>query len=246
MKKIVLLVALIIPFFKGLNAEEKTVLTVEDVKEARALVSATEKVSISSELSARVEKINYLLGDAFKKGDVLISFDCELYKAQKEVIQSNYDSAKIQLENDKELLDMRSIGKLQYQLSVSALNKAKAELDIATLNVKRCKIIAPYDGKVMDVYTSIFTSIEQRQPLMDIVGDGLLEAEIVVPSNWLRWLKKDHPVKITIDETGETLDAKVISLGAAVDAVSQTIELKAQFNEKYETLIPGMSGIVEF
>ena len=246
MKKIVLLVALIIPFFKGLNAEETTVLTVEDVKEARALVSATEKVSISSELSARVENINYLLGDAFKKGDILISFDCELYKAQKEVIQSNYDSAKIQLENDKELLDMRSIGKLQYQLSVSALNKAKAELDIATLNVKRCKIIAPYDGKVMDVYTSIFTSIEQRQPLMDIVGDGLLEAEIVVPSNWLRWLKKDHPVKITIDETGETLDAKVISLGAAVDAVSQTIELKAQFNEKYETLIPGMSGIVEF
>ena len=246
MKKIVLLAALIIPFFKGLKAEETTVLTVEDVKEARALVSATEKVSISSELSARVEKINYLLGDAFKKGDVLISFDCELYKAQKEVIQSNYDSAKIQLENDKELLDMRSIGKLQYQLSVSALKKAKAELDIATLNVKRCKIIAPYDGKVMDVYTSIFTSIEQRQPLMDIVGDGLLEAEIVVPSNWLRWLKKDHPVKITIDETGETLDAKVISLGAAVDAVSQTIELKAQFNEKYETLIPGMSGIVEF
>ena len=55
------------------NAEERT---------ARALVSATEKVSISSEISARVEKINYLLGDAFKKGDVLISFDCKLYKAQ--------------------------------------------------------------------------------------------------------------------------------------------------------------------
>ena len=53
-------------------------------------------------------------------------------------------------------------------------------------------------------------------------------------------------MKIIIDETGEVLDAKVISLGAAVDAVSQTIELKAQFNEKYESLIPGMSGIVKF
>ena len=141
---------------------------------------------------------------------------------------------------------MRSIGKLQYQLSVSALNKAKAELAIATLNVDRCEIIAPYNGKVMDVYTSIFSTIEQRQPLMDIVGDGLLEAEIVVPSNWLKWLKKDHQVKITIDETGETLDAKIISLGATVDAISQTIELKAQFNKKYESLIPGMSGIVKF
>ena len=218
----------------------------EEAKEARALVTATEKVSISSELAARVENINFLLGDPFEKGDVLISFDCKIYKAQKEVIQANYDSANIQLKNDKELLEMRSIGKLQYQLSESALKKAKAELNIAKLNVDRCEIVAPYNGKVMDVYTSIFSTIEQRQPLMDIVGDGLLEAEIVVPSNWLRWLKKGHEVKIVFDETGETLDAKVISLGATVDAVSQTIELKAQFNEKYESLIPGMSGIVKF
>ena len=53
-------------------------------------------------------------------------------------------------------------------------------------------------------------------------------------------------VEIQIDETGENLNAKIISLGAAVDAVSQTIELKAQFNEKYESLIPGMSGTVKF
>ena len=51
---------------------------------------------------------------------------------------------------------MRSIGKLQYQLSESALKKAKAELNIAKLNVDRCEIVAPYNGKVIDVYTSIF------------------------------------------------------------------------------------------
>ena len=237
MKLIALVYIFILSFISFSNAENR---------EARALVSATETVTISSELAARVEKINFLLGDVFKKGDTLISFDCELYKAQRDVIQSNYDSANIQLENDKELLEMRSIGKLQYQLSESALKKAAAELKIAKLNVNRCKIIAPYDGKVMDVNTSVFASIEERQPLMSIVGDGLLEADIVVSSNWLKWLKKGHQVKITIDETGETLDAKVIRLGASVDAVSQTIELKAQFNKKYETLIPGMSGIVKF
>ena len=217
-----------------------------ETKEARALVVATEKVAISSEIAARVEKINFLMGESFDKGDVLITFDCKLYKAQLEVIKADHKSAKIQLKNDKELLDMRSIGELQYQLSESALRKAEAELSIAKLNVERCNIIAPYDGKVMDVYTNVFTSIEQRQPLMDIVGDGLLEAEIVAPSNWLKWLKKGHPVKIIIDETGEILDAKIISLGVTVDAASQTIELKAQFNKKYESLIPGMSGIVKF
>ena len=107
-------------------------------------------------------------------------------------------------------------------------------------------MIAPYDGKVMDVYTSIFSTIQERQNLMDIVGDGLLEAEIIVPSAWLKWLKTDHNVEIQIDETGDTLKAKIISFGAAVDAVSQTIKLKAKFNEKYKGLIPGMSGTVKF
>jgi len=223
-----------------------TANSVEDIREARTLVTATEKVSISSEIAARVEKINFLMGDAFKKGDTLISFDCKLYNAQLEVIKADYKSAQVQLKNDKELLDMRSIGELQYQLSESALKKAQAELTIAKLNVERCNIIAPYDGRVMDVYTNVFTSIEQSQPLMDIVGDGLLEAAVVVPSKWLSWLKKGHDVKIIIDETGDELNAKIISLGAAVDAASQTIELKAQFNEKYESLIPGMSGIVKF
>ena len=153
------------------------------------------KFQFPVKLLQEFKSINFLLGDAFKEGDVLISFDCEIYKAQKDVIKAEHESARIQLENDKELLELRSIGKLQYQLTVSNYEKAKAELSIATLNVDRCEIIAPYDGKVMDVYTTIFTSIEQRQPLMDIVGDGLLEAEIVAPSNWLKWLKKGHSRK---------------------------------------------------
>jgi multidrug efflux pump subunit AcrA (membrane-fusion protein) len=81
---------------------------------------------------------------------------------------------------------------------------------------------------------------------MDIVGDGLLEAEILVPSMWLNWLKKGHAIQILIDETGKTLDATITHVGATVDAVSQTIALKAQFNKKYESLIAGMSGVAFF
>ena len=109
MRQYLLILFIYISFLSSVHSEER---------EARALVSATEKVSISSEIAARVQSINFLLGDAFKKGDVLISFDCEIYKAQKDVINAEFESARIQLENDKELLEMRSIGKLQYQFKV--------------------------------------------------------------------------------------------------------------------------------
>jgi RND family efflux transporter MFP subunit len=233
--------------FLYLTVNSTIMVSAEEIDyNARALVGATEQVLITSEIGAKINNIGFTNGEPFLKGDILITFDCELFEAQREVIQANLDSADVQLKNDKELFNMRSIGELQYELSINGLKKAKAELLIANLNVKRCKIIAPYNGKVMDVYTNEYASIEQRQPLMEIVGDGLLEAITVVPSNWLSWLKSGVDVKILIDETGDELEAKIINLGATVDAASQTIELKLQFKEKYETLIPGMSGVVRF
>ena len=233
--------------FLCLTVNSTIMVSAEEIDyNARALVGATEQVLITSEIGAKINNIGFTNGEPFLKGDILITFDCELFEAQREVIQANLDSADVQLKNDKELFNMRSIGELQYELSINGLKKAKAELLIANLNVKRCKIIAPYNGKVMDVYTNEYASIEQRQPLMEIVGDGLLEAITVVPSNWLSWLKTGVDVKILIDETGDELEAKIINLGATVDAASQTIELKLQFKEKYETLIPGMSGVVRF
>ena len=159
MKKLVFVILLLLVNFAQADTHDVSNTVEEDIKEARTLVTATEKVSISSEIAARVEKINFLMGDAFNKGDILISFDCKLYNAQLEVIKADHKSAQVQLKNDKELLDMRSIGELQYQLSESALKKAEAELTIAKLNVERCNIVAPYNGRVMDVYTNVFTSI---------------------------------------------------------------------------------------
>ena len=61
MRQYLLILFIYISFLSSVHSEER---------EARALVSATEKVSISSEIAARVQSINFLLGDAFKKGDV--------------------------------------------------------------------------------------------------------------------------------------------------------------------------------
>ena len=76
MRLLVFVYLFIFSIISASNAENTA--SNEENRDARALVSATQIVTISSELAARVEKINFLLGDAFKKGDTLISFECEL------------------------------------------------------------------------------------------------------------------------------------------------------------------------
>ena len=110
---------LILPLFaKNIFAEER---------ESRALVVASQQAVLSSELAAKIDNIPVKEMERFKKGDLLIQFDCSLYEAQKDVVSANANSALIKMESDEQMLQMRTIGKYDLELSKSEYEKSKAE-----------------------------------------------------------------------------------------------------------------------
>ena len=215
-------------------------------KESRALVVASQEAILSSELAARIENIAVKEMQRFNKGDLLIQFDCSLYEAQKDVVSANSNSALIKLKSDEQMLQMRSIGKYELELSISEYEKAKSELRIAELNVERCQIKAPFDGAVEEVIVNTYETIQPQVELMKIIQTDILELEMVVSSEWVSWLKIGHPIKVYIDEIQKEFNASISGIGANVDAVSQTIQLKGTITDASPALLPGMSGRVVF
>ena len=214
--------------------------------ESRALVVASQEAVLSSELAARIENIAVKEMQRFKKGDLLIQFDCSLYEAQKDVVSANANGALIKLKSDEQMLQMRSIGKYELELSISEYEKAKSELRIAELNVERCQIKAPFDGAVEEVVVNTFETIQPQVELMKIIQTDILELEMVVSSEWISWLKIGHPIKVYIDEIQKEFNASISGIGANVDPVSQTIQLKGTITDASPALLPGMSGRVVF
>ena len=237
LKYLVKTVVLIVLMLSYANAE---------VRESRALVVASQEAILSSELAARIENIAVKEMQRFKKGDLLIQFDCSLYEAQKDVVSANANSALIKLKSDEQMLQMRSIGKYELELSISEYEKAKSELRIAELNVERCHIKAPFDGAVEEVVVNTFETIQPQVELMKIIQTEVLELEMVVSSEWISWLKIGHPIKVYIDEIQKEFNATISGIGANVDAVSQTIQLKGTITDTSPALLPGMSGRVVF
>ncbi|MDC3041657.1 efflux RND transporter periplasmic adaptor subunit, partial [bacterium] len=180
-----------------------------EVRESRALVVASQEAILSSELAARIENIAVKEMQRFKKGDLLIQFDCSLYEAQKDVVSANANSALIKLKSDEQMLQMRSIGKYELELSISEYEKAKSELRIAELNVERCQIKAPFDGAVEEVVVNTFETIQPQVELMKIIQTEVLELEMVVSSEWISWLKIGHPIKVYIDEIQKEFNATI-------------------------------------
>jgi multidrug resistance efflux pump len=138
------------------------------------------------------------------------------------------------------------VGSFEVDLSKAKTDQAAAELEAYQSKMSRCVIRAPYDGRVSFMRAHEHEIPEPNQPLMQIVSEGVLEIEALLPSSWLRWLKPGSRFSITIDETGETKQAEVLRIAAVVDPVSQTVKITGRFSDDTTGILPGMSGPTEF
>ena len=99
-----------------------------------------------------------------------------------------------------------------------------------------------FDGRVARVHVKEGQGVGAGAPVVDLVGTGTPKARLNVPSNWISWLKPGAHLDATIDETGQRYQLTVTRLSGRVDAVSQTIEIEADFTGDTSRVLPGMSG----
>ncbi|MFY9089046.1 efflux RND transporter periplasmic adaptor subunit [Arcobacter aquimarinus] len=213
---------------------------------ARAVIVSLDRTILSSEIAGEIIQLSKFEGDSFKKGESLIKIDCSVYKAQKRKIDVEKDIARLELEKNKKLDTFGSIGTFEIQISQENLNKQKAESDIAAINISRCDIKAPFDGKVATKKVSKYQNIKPQDELLEIVGVDNLEAKVVVPSSWLIWLKKGIEFDLSVDETQTTVKAQIVQIDSIVDPTSQSISIRAKLVEPFENIIPGMSATATF
>ncbi|MBL1142652.1 MAG: efflux RND transporter periplasmic adaptor subunit [Proteobacteria bacterium] len=212
----------------------------------RGLIKPVEKAIISSEIAGKIDSIPFKSGDAFKKGDVLVAFDCSFYRADLASAEAAYKSKQNIYENNKQLLALNAISDIDVSISKAEVDMARAERTMRAIRVNQCKIKAPYSGRVIEVAINEFETVPADKEILSILNDSQLEIELIVPSNWLNWLTVGESFSFLIDETGKTLEAKVSKTGAVVDPVSQTIKLVGKFESELDDVLSGMSGTAQF
>lgn len=212
----------------------------------RGLIKPVEKAVISSQIAARISKIPFKPGDSFKKGDLLVSFDCSFYRADLASAEAAFKSKQNIFENNKQLLALNAISDIDVSISESEMQMARADRTMRAIRVGQCKIKAPYSGRVNEVVINEHETVPADKEILSILNDRDLEIELIVPSNWLTWLNTGEQFTFLIDETGKTLEAKVTKISAVVDPVSQTIKLIGKFEGDLDGVLSGMSGTAQF
>lgn len=213
---------------------------------ARGVLRPKAEAIISTELPARVTKIGFKEGESFKEGEALIAFDCRRQEADLASVEAQEREAKVALDSAM-VLEKRNAGnRNDTEIARARADKAHAEAASIRIRLSQCTISAPYDGYVtgLDIHEHEFSA--SGKPMLSIISSGETAIELIVPSLWLGWLKAGEAFEFTVDETQASYQAEVVRVGAAVDALSQTVKVFARFSEPAAGVRPGMSGAAHF
>jgi len=213
-----------------------------DAQPIRAQLSPVTYTTIAAELNARVQEIAVREGDNFARGSTLVIFDCSAQRAQLQKSQAALSITQRNYLANKELLALGSVGKVEHDNSRSEYEKSRAEVSELTSVLDRCRITAPFPGKVVEQKVRSQQFVQAGQSLLEILDSRVLELEFIAPSRWSPWLTQGSQFQIEIDETGKSYPARVTRVAARIDPVSQTFKVAAVINGTFRELSSGMSG----
>ena len=212
---------------------------------AHGVVKSGQEAVIASRMTALITAMPLEAGQSFARGQTLASFDCSQMKAQLTAAQAAASAYRKTYDTNVELDQYKAIGTNEVAVSKANLGKANAEAQAIAAGTGQCSIAAPFAGTVVERIAHPHDVAAPGAPLMKIQGSGDLAVELIVPSNWLTWLKPGTPFSFGIDETGGRVSGSIVRLGAAVDPVSKTMRVTGKINVT-GTVLPGMSGTAHF
>ncbi|MFA7231600.1 MAG: efflux RND transporter periplasmic adaptor subunit [Victivallaceae bacterium] len=211
---------------------------------------------ISSIVDTQVKSYKFKEGERFQDNALLIELDDSIYLQKLDRAKSAYLEANTSMDfadkNCKRSQEMFEKGiqgrqeleksELDLQVSKAKLEFAVANMKLAEIELKACRISAPFKGRLIKKIVQEHEYVRSGQPLMNVIDDNLLLAVVHLPSEEKKLVSVGQAMWIKIDETGTVHNGKVYEIAGDVDPGSRTFELKILLDNREGALSAGMSG----
>ena len=109
-------------------------------------------------------------------------------------------------------------------------DQAQRQLDLATHNLDRSKLLAPFSGTIAGVEVKSFAQVTAGQSIVTLYSDDSFETDFLVPSGTFQTLTLRQPVAVKVaDRPDLSLSGEIKELGskaAQVSAFPVVVKLK--------------------
>ena len=226
------------------------------LRPVKVVLFPVREAEIVSRIDGTVRNCVLKMGDAFKKGDLIMQIDDSRHRIELARAKAREQDVKIQAQFAKETyLSYKQLFEEKIQ-SHNELARRKAEADSlqarllisaadvneAQLMLGYCVFKAPFAGRLEQMLCREHETVRAGQPVFRIIDDSSLLAVMNVPQELP--LRKGSVIKMAFRDGKTAVSGKVYEISPRADHRSGTVEVKALVENAKKTLSAGMVGFM--
>jgi membrane fusion protein (multidrug efflux system) len=199
-----------------------------------------ESTVIRPELGGRLAAVHFREGEAVKAGELLVSLDDAIARAELAQARANLDLAEKSFERTQ-LLFKRGASNAQAQDEAQSQQQAaRASLALAQARLDKTQIRAPYDGVLGLRQVSVGDYLSAGQDLVNLEVLDPLKVDFRIPQKAVSQVRLGQAIELSLDAyPGERFKGTIIALNPRLDEVGRSQAIRAQVDNRDQRLKPG-------
>lgn len=210
----------------------------------RSALEAHRAATLSAEIGGRVMKIHREMGQPFRKGEALIELNDRVARAMLTSARANLDAASAALAAAGDMYERNTASQTELNDAKRDAAEAEARLESAVRDAEACSIVAPFDGRVVEVFVNEHELVEKGRPLLSLIDDSRLTAKFLFPEEKFDQVKIGDVLDLRVPVAGVSRSARISHIAPVLDPASRTLDVWAAVDNADSALRAGMTVVL--
>jgi membrane fusion protein (multidrug efflux system) len=200
-------------------------------------------VTLSSTVQGIINARHFDEGATVQQGQVILELDSALEDFETQRRGAVMEHNRADFESTRALFARsKAVSKDEMQKKEMEYKVAVAEFGIATENLKRRKVIAPFGGTIVELFLQAGASCEPYQPLIRLVDTtrcffiGHLQGSAGIK------VQVGAKAKVAVQGAAEPVEAVISFIAPVADSASGLVKVKAIFENAQGRVRPGLAA----
>ena len=217
---------------------------------------AHRKSTLTPKVSSTVTRVHVRDGDVVKSGQALVTLDTRDFQLRMQQAEAALQAAKVQLDSakldwdrTKALLADKAVPQSQFDMvdarykgAQAGVLQAETAVAMGRKALSDATVRAPFNGIIVKrmVNEGEYASVMPATPLVSIEEVDPIDLRIQIPSSELVKITAGDMVRARFPATGQTVEARLARVVAAMDPRTRTFPAIAEIPNKDHALRSGL------
>jgi membrane fusion protein (multidrug efflux system) len=212
-----------------------------DTFELPAVVEPNRIVTVSSEVSGRIERIPLEEGSKVSAGELLIQLNTDLILPEFESANTQVERDQIEFDRMTNLVKENATTQRDLDNATTQLAISKARLEGIRARLERTRILAPTAGVLNDLLVEEGEYVDPGNPVAQVVDTDTVKVVVEIPERDIAFFSVGDKAEIFADTKGkaESLEGKVTFISELADSRTRSTRTEITLDNKQRLLRSG-------